>query len=536
MLRLLATTGLAWAGLIPGVVASVLPTDTEAGGGYTLGANTTHPTPDGVSSAALALTSVDQLSDIAPADWAYQAVQNLVEQYGCLEGYPDGTFRGDRPMTRFEFVAGLNACIDVVTALAATALVTEEDLQVLRRLQNEFATELELLDAQVTNLEAQTAELQAHSFSTTTKLRGEVVLSLEQLAGGDQANGSGDPLPQSLTFGSRARLNFDTSFTGQDLLRVRLDALNPPVLNAPVTGTNMTRLATDISNQNDLDIGKFFYRFPIGENLQIQLDGGRGDYTLNLLSTFNPGLANGISGVVSRFGRFNPIYYQGSPGIGVTGQYDFGDSVSLTLGYLARENFATDPDIGLFGGGYSALAQLEVRPSREINLGLTYVRSYYPTGGVAVSAGTGSRLANAPFGNLATSADHLGFQSSLRLGPGVNLSGWAGLSFVNAETSGGLVTSGDSATLFNWALTLGLPNLGRQGNLGGVVVGQPPKVIANTGGPVDGASAWHLETFYQYRVNEQISLIPGFFVVLNPEHNSANDAIWVASFRMVFQF
>ena len=140
--------------------------------------------------------------------------------------------------------------------------------------------------------------------------------------------------------------------------------------------------------------------------------------------------------------------------------------MSLALGYLARENFATDPNIGLFGGGYAALAQLEVRPSQGVNLGLTYVRAYYPTGAVAVTAGTGSRLANAPFGNLATSADHLGVQSSLRLGPGVNLSGWAGLSFANAETSGGAVTAGDSATLFNWALTLGLPNLGGRGKPG----------------------------------------------------------------------
>ena len=115
--------------------------------------------------------------------------------------------------------------------------------------------------------------------------------------------------------------------------------------------------------------------------------------------------------------------------MGATAKYDFGNSVSLALGYLARENFATDPNIGLFGGGYAALAQLEVRPSQGVNLGLTYVRAYYPTGAVAVTAGTGSRLANAPFGNLATSADHLGVQSSLRLGPGVNLSGWAGLSF-----------------------------------------------------------------------------------------------------------
>ena len=532
----LLTAGLAWAGFAPGTLAA----DVSMGGEDIEASALESPLPQPDSlveeDPTLSQTSVEQLSDVAPTDWAYQALRNLVEQYGCLEGYPDGTFRGDRPLTRFEFTAGLNACLNAIATLTATDPVTEEDLQALRRLQEEFAPELELLAAQITDLEAQTAELQASAFSTTTQLRGEMILSLEQLAGGDQANGSGNPLPQSLAFGSRARLNFDTSFTGQDLLRIRLDALNPVMLNAPVTGTNMTRLAFDRSNQNDLDIGKFFYRFPIGENLQIQIDGGRGGYTPNLVATYNPALASGISGAVSRFGRFNPIFYQGSPGMGATAKYDFGNSVSLALGYLARENFATDPNIGLFGGGYAALAQLEVRPSQGVNLGLTYVRAYYPTGAVAVTAGTGSRLANAPFGNLATSADHLGVQSSLRLGPGVNLSGWAGLSFANAETSGGAVTAGDSATLFNWALTLGLPNLGGRGNLGGVIVGQPPKVTANTGGPVDGASAWHLETFYRYRVNEFVSLIPGFFVVLNPDNNSANDAIWVASFRTVFQF
>jgi hypothetical protein len=533
----LLTAGLAWAECAPGSIAADFPRDGEGIAASALESTSPQPGSSAGDDPTLSQISVEQLSDVAPTDWAYQALRNLVEQYGCLEGYPDGTFRGNRPLARFEFAASLNACMNAVTALTAIGgPATEGDLQVLRRLQDEFATELELLADQITDLEAQTAELQANAFSATTKLRGEVVLSLEQLAGGDQANNSGNPLPQSLAFGSRARLNFDTSFTGQDLLRVRLDALNPVVLNAPITGTNMTRLAFDRSNQNDLDIGKFFYRFPIGENLQIQIDGGRGGYTPNLIATYNPALASGISGAVSRFGRFNPIYYQGFPGVGATAKYDFGDSVSLALGYLARENFATDPDIGLFGGSYAALAQLEVRPSQGINLGLTYVRAYYPTGAVAVTAGTGSRLANAPFGNLATSADHLGVQSSLRLGPDVNLSGWAGLSFANAETSGGAVSTGNSATLFNWALTLGLPNLGGRGNLGRVIVGQPPKVTANTGGPVDGASAWHLETFYRYRVNESVSLIPGFFVVLNPENNSANDAIWVVSFRTVFQF
>ncbi len=38
------------------------------------------------------VTSVSQLSDVQPTDWAFQAVQSLVERYGCIAGYPDGSF------------------------------------------------------------------------------------------------------------------------------------------------------------------------------------------------------------------------------------------------------------------------------------------------------------------------------------------------------------------------------------------------------------------------------------------------------------
>ncbi|MCC8456036.1 iron uptake porin, partial [Streptomyces rochei] len=47
------------------------------------------------------VTSVSQLSDVKPTDWAFQALQSLVERYGCIAGYPDGTYRGNRAMTRY---------------------------------------------------------------------------------------------------------------------------------------------------------------------------------------------------------------------------------------------------------------------------------------------------------------------------------------------------------------------------------------------------------------------------------------------------
>lgn len=46
------------------------------------------------------VTSVSQLSDVQPTDWAFQALQSLVERYGCIAGYPDGTYRGNRALTR----------------------------------------------------------------------------------------------------------------------------------------------------------------------------------------------------------------------------------------------------------------------------------------------------------------------------------------------------------------------------------------------------------------------------------------------------
>ena len=81
------------------------------------------------------VTSITQFSDVYPTDWAYQALANLIERYGCVAGYPNGTFRGNRAMTRYEAAALLNSCLDRITE------VTDE----LRRLIKEFETELAIL-------------------------------------------------------------------------------------------------------------------------------------------------------------------------------------------------------------------------------------------------------------------------------------------------------------------------------------------------------------------------------------------------------
>ena len=166
------------------------------------------------------VTSVSQLTDIKPTDWAFQSLQSLIERYGCIAGYPDKTYRGNRALTRYEFAAGLNACLDRIQELISTAtspLAKKEDLATLEKLQTEFATELIALRGRVDTLDAKTRTLEKQQFSTTTKLQGEVIFALN----GTNADST------NATFLSRSRLTLSTSFTGKDRLLTQLQAGSP---------------------------------------------------------------------------------------------------------------------------------------------------------------------------------------------------------------------------------------------------------------------------------------------------------------------
>jgi hypothetical protein len=136
------------------------------------------------------VTSVSQFSDVQPTDWAFQALQSLVERYGCTAGYPNGTFRGNRALSRYEFAAGLSSCLDRVNDLIAknsADMVSKQDLATLQRLQEEYSNELQTVKGQADALEARLAELEPNQFSTTTKLSGEAIFSLSQNFGDDVA-------------------------------------------------------------------------------------------------------------------------------------------------------------------------------------------------------------------------------------------------------------------------------------------------------------------------------------------------------------
>ncbi|PMB22008.1 iron uptake porin [Fischerella thermalis] len=483
------------------------------------------------------LSSVSQLSDVQPTDWAFQALQSLVERYGCIAGYPNGTYRGNRSMTRYEFAAGLNACLERVNELIASAtsdLVTKEDLATLQRLQEEFSAELATLRGRVDALEARTAELESNQFSTTTKLNGEAIFAVAGVFGDNAADQDNDSdnnsdLQDNIIFADRVRLNFDTSFMGKDRLRVRLQARNITEFQGNVTGTRMTRLGFDGNEDNDVELDDLYYYFPLGDKVRVAISAANTELN-HLVETLSPFESSG-NGSISRFGRFNPIYRTaGSTGLVVN--YQFSDRASLDFAYMVRDPEDSSGENGLFNGNYGAVAQFIFEPINNLNLGLTYVRSYNAGGsnsGVNLTGSTGSTNAVRPFGNVSTSADSFGLETSWRISPQFTLSGWLAYSLARSEVSD------DSADILNYAVTLAFPDLGGKGNLAGIVFGMPPKVIESSL-VEDQDTSLHIEGFYRLQVTDNIAITPGLFVITNPEHNDNNDTIFVGTIRTTFKF
>lgn len=508
------------------------------------------------------VTSVSQLSDVQPTDWAFQALQSLVERYGVIAGYPDGTFKGNRALTRYEFAAGLNAALDRLNELIASStaeLVKREDLDTLRKLQEQFAAELATLRGRVDSLEARSAKLEATQFSTTTKLQGLAQFFLADSFGnrvGTNRDGT------NAFLGYRATLALQTSFTGKDQLTTSLTASNFVALGGatvvggtPLTGTNQTRFNTERSTlfaDNTVYLDRLFYRFPFGKNTTVWI-GARALQPVTFAPTLNPLVGNAQTGTLSRFGLFNPVIYRpGFDGAGLAFAHKFSNQLQFNAGYIFDDGLGSNPagnatnTGGLFGNSYQALAQLTFSPSRSLDVSFAYARKYFPTpispgpvgsatiapgSGYNITGGTGTANASRPFGLAPTSSDNFGLQVNWKASSAFHIGGWFG--YTQAHQEG---TSND-ATIINAALTLALPDLGKKGNLAGFVFGIPPKVTSNdVATRRDNDTSFHIEGFYTHRFNDNISVTPTLFLITNPEANSNNDPIWVGAVRTTFTF
>ncbi|MEH1934861.1 MAG: iron uptake porin [Nostoc sp.] len=498
------------------------------------------------------VNSVSQLSDIKPTDWAFQALQSLVERYGVIAGYPNQTFQGNRAMTRYEFAAGLNAALARINELVSAGtsdLLRKEDLETLQKLQNQFAPELAQLRGRVDSLETRTAVLQAQQFSTTTKLVGEVETVIGGIVAGNNVV-TKQPAPHNFTFQDRVTLRLNSSFNGTDQLRVTLGGGNIASLGGTrsgILGTSDGKTSDNASPSfpnNQFTVTGLRYRYLLGSNTAINVFAqSDGAFELGLSGTINPYFEGSAANGISRYSRRNMVYDYGDTGAGIAILHNFSKQLELGLEYTSINGNNPTENNGLFEGRYVALGQLLYSsPKKNFRLALTYANTYSPPNTTGLSGTNfgpviGSNLANSTVAGRGTLANLYGAEAFYRINPSVAVNGWVGYSTHRYLQSG-------DADVWDWGAGLSFPDLFQKGALGGIFVGMEPKLTSlsknvNLGaglGQVDKDTSLHIEGFYQYQLNDNIAITPGVIWITAPDFDASNPDSVVVWLRTTFKF
>jgi Carbohydrate-selective porin, OprB family len=521
------------------------------------------------------IENTTQANEIKSGDWAYQTLQALGNKYSCGNTPTDG-----KTLSREEFATSLNGCVQSIEQLVARrkvrklkkrryspapAVVTpppvepevvppapeptpvappapvepevsQQDLDRLKQLVQSFSTELQAVDSRVRELDAKVTKVKDQSFSTTTKLVGEAIFAINGLAGGPST------ASRNTIFADRVRLNFRSSFTGKDLLLVRLQSRNANSFAGTPSGTNMTRFGFEGSEENATYVSRLQYQLPLSATSKVFIETVGNEFNDNYYN-FNPEHQAAGTGAVTRFGRFNPVYRLGNEGAGIGVDTKFSPNLGLVLSYavprVPQTGVNPTPETvnnpsannGLFNGSNVIFSQLTLKPSDDVSLGLIYARTY-TTNGTVLSGNTGSAFANNPFNGAPTSGNHYSVLGSVNLSKTLVLSAWGGLTQANREAAGG-----GSADIWNYAATLAVKDFGSPGSTLGFVVGMQPKVTSNsTGTRVDRDTSLHLETFYKYKVSDNLYITPGLLLLTNPEHNAGNPTEYLGTVRTTFVF
>jgi hypothetical protein len=510
------------------------------------------------------VTNVQQFNDVKPTDWAYQALSNLIERYGCVAGYPNGTFKGGQAMTRFEAAALLNACLDRITE-------TTDEIQ---RLQQDFAKELAVLKGRVDGLEKKVGKLEATQFSTTTKLQGDTYWAIGAAGfGGNNNNAVNGTQQNSALWGATQfvydlRLNFTTSFTGKDLLYTRLRSGN--FSGSSFSGNPYSLMALDraysspqggTAGNNSVGLDRLYYRFPIAKSNFTAAVGPQARnteflaiapfyYDFDGLDFFRvhgaPGAYNKATG-----GLFGLIWKQNVK----KGKPFFAASTSYvaTAANIANTGTGTTATTGgIFGNNSNGSWLTQIGYQAKQWKG-TFAWRYGQCGSTANRRGTQAAVQSEACGNSwiggtgtnPTSGNWTSqnYNNSFALGlawqpkktgtliPSIS-TGWgytayaysntvfttAGTNYGASSTTGiaNQLSAANIAATQSWTVALQWKDAFTKGNDAGMSVGQPSFVTSLRNGqtPQDGNYAW--EWWYRFKVSDNISVTPLLFYLSNP--------------------
>ena len=130
------------------------------------------------------------------------------------------------------------------------------------------------------------------------------------------------------------------------------------------------------------------------------------------------------------------------------------------------------------------------------------------------------------------SSNTYGIEAQYDISPKVSVRAWGG--FTDAEFIG----MGD-ADIWTYALVLAFPDLGKEGNLGAIVVGAEPYLtdlqVPNSL-DFDNDAPLHVEAFYRYQITKNISLTPGLIWLTSTQQTGDDTDAFIGAFRTTFRF
>ncbi|MGL5832074.1 MAG: iron uptake porin, partial [Waterburya sp.] len=522
----------------------------------------------------------------------YEALRSLVDRYGCIAGFPNQTYRGSQPLSRYEFAAGLNSCLNQIERLvAASESVSQPDLETVQRLSLEFEVELATLGGRVDRLESQIAILEDNQFSTTTKFTGNIFLNATGATASDDVlaetvslndpfalrragrDANNNPIISNITedpeitFSYYSWLNFNSSFTGEDNLTVQLVAGNG---NSPANnfvsaglyntfGTPFTDQTGTASGANSVELRELFYDFPLGEKLRV-IVGPRinwyryfdtNNYTFFLTGA---GSYNSSGGTL-----VNPV----DRGSGAVITYDFNDSLSFKVGYLGENteflpseffNTSSDPNKGLFSATQSLTAELDLAIAEKANIRLMYTRATIDNNqpildangnitGFGVGGATGEPIygvADDGFGGTIGDApsDTFAVNFDWEILDKLGIFGRYNYGSTSIRPTNPTLANGEiNAQAFQAGIAF--PDLLKEGALGTLSFIIPFDVLDGeeflVSGSGDGGTQYEFEANYDFPVNDNLSIFPAFYLIANPNNFEDNPNIYVGNIRMQFK-
>jgi hypothetical protein len=453
---------------------------------------------------------------VKPGDWQYTALQDVATKYGCNSNL------NNQPVSQLEFARGLNACLGKVEPLLAQqpTTVTTADLEVIKRLTQEYRAQLTEIDGRLINADKRIAQAQTNQFSTTTKLKGEAIFNLAGAVSGANSNNT--------VFGDRVRLLFETSFNGQDRLWTRLGTGNQPGINSNLK--NPTAEGAQVSElpvNNAVGIDWLAYQFPYA-NTNVYVAAYNGihvDYAPSYGSNFED--FTGGNGALSNFAESSPIYKIGG-GAGVGTNFPISETglKSVSVGYLSGSANSNAAGKGLFNGDYALLGQLNFKLSDQLDAGLTYVSSYHTPGNAIYGFGAAAGLTGTGFANTnanGTNANSYGAEFAYKASDTLAFNGFVMNTSANKTNFG-------KQDLWSYGAGVSVPNIDGKGSLAGLLVGTEPYV----GGL--GTVPYHIEGFYKYKFSDNLSITPGLIYLSAPNQTNNGNSAVIGVVRSTFTF